>query len=99
MKRSGVDFKFKGKSMTFPTADMGFCHVSFGFFTVGGDLNTPLKKCVDRPADRRVQLEKFTGIGAADPWYRAGTAKIARPAFACGFQQTTFLHVPIYNGN
>src|SRR5688572_24286514 len=79
--------------MAFPATDMRFRDVSFRFFTVGRNLHTALKPCVERSGNRRFQREKLTCVCTRNAGYRAGLAEISRPALSCRFEQTAFLHI------
>jgi len=64
---------------------MRFGNIPFGLVTKWRNLDAPLKNGCDRPADRGVQTQMFTRIGARDTRDRAGFAKIAGPILARGF--------------
>ena len=66
--------------MAFPAANVGFRHIPLGLFTIGRNLYPPLEKRVDRSGDSGIQLEKFTGVGAADTRHRTGPAQVGCPA-------------------
>lgn len=79
--------------MAFPATDMGLQDVSFRFFTMGRNLDAALESGRERSGNRRSQPEILTRVCAHDPRYGAGLAQIARPALACRFEQTAFLHI------
>ena len=79
--------------MTFPTANMRFCHIPFGLFTIGRDLDPPLEQGLDRSRHSGVQFQIFTGIGSADARDRTGSAQVGRPALAGNLEQAAFFNV------
>ena len=79
--------------MTFPTTHMRLGYILLRFFTIRGNLNSPLENSRDGSAYCGIQPQMFAGICTRNPRHRAGLAQIRRPVLTSGFQQAAFLYV------
>jgi hypothetical protein len=64
--------------MTFPTADLGFFDILFGFPTVGPDLDL-VREEWEWPFEFRTELHMLTGIGSQYGRNRAAAAQAGLP--------------------